>query len=211
MLQRYAAGFPLPGWSGGERHPRCVFATRIKKRKWPPSQKRLQDVRRKSRILRGWGEYPSQPKIGADWQRRASKNALSRRGKMKNIIWPVRGTGKVSYIGCCSKKSGLFISLLKHLKSTYRRAKTITLIVDNYIIHKSRETLRWLKKPKFIVIYQTVYSPRVNHIERLWQALHDTITRNHSCRSMWQLLNKVRHFMKMVSPFPGGKHGQAKV
>ncbi|CBY98691.1 Insertion element IS630 uncharacterized 39 kDa protein ISO-IS200 39 kDa protein [Salmonella enterica subsp. enterica serovar Weltevreden str. 2007-60-3289-1] len=48
----------------------------------------------------------------------------------------------------------LFISLLKHLKATYRRAKTITLIVDNYIIHKSRETQRWLKQnPKFRVIY----------------------------------------------------------
>ncbi|KFX21520.1 transposase, partial [Pectobacterium atrosepticum] len=33
----------------------------------------------------------------------------------------------------------------------------------------------------------------------------------HSCRSMWQLLNKVRYFMKTVSPFPGRKHGQAKV
>ncbi|MBB9585248.1 transposase, partial [Escherichia coli] len=98
------------------------------------------------------------------------------------------------------------------LKATYRRAKTITLIVDNYIIHKSRETQRWLKaNPKFRVIYQPVYSPWVNHVERLWQALHDTITRNHQCRSMWQLLKKVRHFMETASPFPGGKHGQAKV
>lgn len=56
-----------------------------------------------------------------------------------------------------------------------------------------------------------VYSPWVNHVERLWQTLHDTITRNHRCRSMWQLLNKMRHFMKTVGPFPGGKHGQAKV
>ncbi|EOF5965657.1 transposase, partial [Salmonella enterica] len=65
------------------------------------------------------------------------------------------GTGKVSYVGGNSKSSALFISLLKHLKATYRRAKTITLIVDNYIIHKSRETQRWLKQnPKFRVIYQ---------------------------------------------------------
>ncbi|WP_112341518.1 Rpn family recombination-promoting nuclease/putative transposase [Shigella sonnei] len=91
-------------------------------------------------------------------------------------------------------------------------AKTITLIVDNYIIHKSRETQSWLKEnPKFRVIYQPVYSPWVNHVERLWQALHDTITRNHQCSSMWQLLKKVRHFMETVSPFPGGKHGLAKV
>ena len=55
------------------------------------------------------------------------------------------------------------------------------------------------------------YSPWVNHVERLWQALHDTITRNHQCRSMWQLLKKVRYFMETASPFPGGKHGQAKV
>src|SRR5471030_175115 len=155
------------------------------------------------------------PKIGADWQVR---------GKQKRIVTPGQnekyylagalhsGTGKVSYVGGSSKGSSLFISLLEHLRATYRRAKTITLIVDNYIIHKSRETLRWLKKnQKFIVIYQPVYSPWVNHVERLWQALHDTITRNHSCRSMWQLLNKVRHFMKTVSPFPGGKHGQTKV
>ncbi len=46
------------------------------------------------------------------------------------------GTGKVSYVGGNSKSSALFISLLKRLKATYLRVKTITLIVDNYIIHK---------------------------------------------------------------------------
>ena len=155
------------------------------------------------------------PKIGAHWQQRGQQNRIVTPGKNEKYSLAGalhRDTGKVSYVGSSSKNSGLFISLLKHLKSTYRRAKTITLIVDNYIIHKSRETLRWLKKnPKFIVIYQSVYSPWVNHVERLWLALHDTITRNHRCRSMWQLLNKVRHFMKTVSTFPGRKHGQAKV
>jgi transposase len=136
------------------------------------------------------------PKIGADWQMR---------GQQKRVVTPGQnekdylagalhsGTGKVSYVGGSSKSSALFISLLKHLKATYRRAKTITLIVDNYIIHKSRETQCWLKQnPKFRVIYQPVYSPWVNHVERLWQALHDTITRNHQCCSMWQLLKKVK-------------------
>lgn len=155
------------------------------------------------------------PKIGADWQLRGQQKRIVTPGKNAKYYLAGAlhsGTGKVSYVGSSSKNSELFISKLKHLKSTYRRAKTITLIVDNYIIHKSRETLRWLKKnPKFIVIYQPVYSPWVNHVERLWQALHDTITRNHRCRSMWQLLNKVRHFMKTVSPFPGRLHGQAKV
>lgn len=73
------------------------------------------------------------------------------------------GTGKVSYVGGNSQSSVLFIGLLKLLKATYLRAKTITLIVDNYIIHKSRETQRWLNaNPKFRVIYQPIYSPWVN-------------------------------------------------
>lgn len=85
------------------------------------------------------------PKIGADWQLR---------GQQKRVVTPDQnekyyladtlhsGTGKVSYAGGNSKCSSLFIRLLKHLKAIYRRAKTITLIVDNCIIHKSFETLR---------------------------------------------------------------------
>lgn len=125
------------------------------------------------------------PKIGANWQLR---------GQQKRVVPPGHnekyyltggalhsGMGKVSYVGGNSKDSSLFISMLKHLKATYRRAKTITIIVDNYIIHKSYETLRWPKaNPKFRVIYQPVYSPWVNHVERLWRALHKTITRNTS-------------------------------
>lgn len=48
-------------------------------------------------------------------------------------------------MGNVSKSSALFISLLKQLKATYRLAKTITLIVDNYIIYKSQKAQRWLK------------------------------------------------------------------
>lgn len=155
------------------------------------------------------------PKIGADWQVRGQQERIPTPGQNEKYYLAGAlhsGTGKVSYVGGSSKASSLFISLLTHLKSTYRRAKTITLIVDNYIIHKSEKTRAWLKaNPKFNVIYQPVYSPWVNHIERLWQALHDTITRNHQCRSMWQLLKKVRHFMETASPFPGSKHGLAKV
>lgn len=128
------------------------------------------------------------PKIGADWQLRGQQKRVVTPGQNEKYYLAGAlhiGTGKVSYVGGNSKSSVLFISLLKRLKVTYRRAKTITLIVDNYIIHKSLETQRWLKlNPKFRVTYQPVYSPRVNHVERLWHALNDTITHNHQCRSM---------------------------
>lgn len=136
---------------------------------------------RTSGLLWRWSGYPSQSK---------NRRRLA-------VSWTTKTRGNVE-------------TEWKILSS--RRVKTITLIVDNYIIQKSRETQQWLKaNPKFRVIYQPVYSPWVNHVERLWQTLHDTITRNHQCHSMWQLLKKVRHFMETASPFPGGKHGLAKV
>ena len=83
-------------------------------------------------------------KIGADWQVRGQQKRIVTPGQNEKYYLAGAlhsGTGKVSYVGGSSKSSALFISLLEHLKATYRRAKTITLIVDNYIIHKSRQTL----------------------------------------------------------------------
>jgi transposase len=155
------------------------------------------------------------PKIGADW---------CLKGQQKRVVTPGcnekhylagalhSSTGKVLYVSSTNKNSKLFIAMLEKLKRHYRGAKTITLILDNYIIHKSRETLAWLSNnPKFILLFQPVYSPWVNVIERLWNALHETVTRNHRCKYMWALLRRVKCFMDNVSPFPGGKHGIQKM
>lgn len=53
-------------------------------------------------------------------------------------------------MGSSNEISPLPVKLLKHSKATCRRAKSITLNVDNAIIHQHRETLRWLKdNPEF--------------------------------------------------------------
>ncbi len=155
------------------------------------------------------------PKIGADWMHKGQQKKVVTPGK--NAKYYLAGalhakTGKVSYVASSSKNSELFIGMLELLKRQYRRAKTITLIIDNYIIHKSKKTQSWLKNnPKFILLFQPVYSPWVNKIEKLWHALHETITRNHQCRTFSRLLNQVYHFMDNASPFPGGGHGVQKV
>nr|BAF34027.1 putative transposase [Escherichia coli] len=86
------------------------------------------------------------------------------------------------------------------------------LILDGYSESSYSATPRFAasRLPWFRVIYQPVYSPWVNHVERLCQALHETITRNHQCCSMWQLLKKVRHFMDTVSPSPVENMGWLK-
>lgn len=66
------------------------------------------------------------PKIGADWQLRGQQKRVVTLGQNKKYYLASAlhsGTGKASYVGENSKGSLLFIS--------YRRAKTITLIVDN--------------------------------------------------------------------------------
>ena len=108
------------------------------------------------------------------------------------------------------KNSVLFLKLLDHLRRQYRRAKRIVLILDNYCIHASRVTQRWLaKNPKFQLLFQPTYHPWVNVIERLWKAMHDTVTRNHRCRSMYELCQSVARFLEVVQPFPGNGHGVA--
>ncbi len=57
----------------------------------------------------------------------------------------------------------------------------------------------WLaRNPKFKCLFLPVYSPWLNKIERLWQSLHETVTWNHSCQFMWQLLKCVEIFMESV-------------
>jgi len=99
------------------------------------------------------------------------------------------------------------------LSKTIRLAKcatTVRIIVDN-------DTGSDVTNEAAQLVWQVVISEggeigwRLNHVESLWQAPHDTITRNYQCRSMWQLLKKVHQFMETVSPLPGGKYGHAKV
>lgn len=155
------------------------------------------------------------PKIGADWVPKGKQKRVATPGQnQKHYLAGAlhAKTGKVLYVSGTRKNSALFIAMLKKLKRHYRGAKTITLVVDNYVIHKSRQTQAWIRRnPKFKLLFQPVYSPWINVIERLWNALHDTVTRNHQCRYMWQLLEHVRQFMAAASPFPGNGHGVAQL
>ncbi|EBG6611438.1 IS630 family transposase [Salmonella enterica subsp. enterica serovar Typhimurium] len=155
------------------------------------------------------------PKIGADWMPKGQQKRIATPGQnQKHYLAGAlhSGMGRVHYVSGSSKSSDLFISLLETLRRTYRRAKTITLVADNYIIHKSRKVERWLEEnPKFRLLFLPMYSPWLNPIERLWLSLHETITRNHQCRYMWQLLKQVAQFMNAASLFPGNQQGLAKV
>jgi transposase len=99
------------------------------------------------------------------------------------------------------------VSLLEHLNWSYRRAESIHLVLDNYIIHKSRQTFSWLGRfgSRIVLQFLPPYSPESNVIERLWKQMHDHVTRNHRHTTMESLMQAVFQFLRVVQPFPGTK------
>jgi putative transposase len=150
------------------------------------------------------------PRIGLAYIKRGVQPLVLTPGK--NVKYYLAGalsprTGRVVYTHGPRKNSTLFVSLLDELRRTYRRAATLHLVLDNYIIHKSRQTLRALAAMhgKIELHFLPPYSPEHNPIEGLWKQLHDNVTRNHRHTSMESLWKDATQFMYAVQPYPGTK------
>ncbi len=121
------------------------------------------------------------PKLGADWMFRAQQKRVVTPGQNASIIWQAFSTQATEgyFTSAGSRK---LIAVYCHAGKAAPPLPTSQnhhVDLDNYIIHKSKQTERWLKKnPKFCLVFQPVYSPWVNHIERLWHKLHETIAQS---------------------------------
>lgn len=141
------------------------------------------------------------PKIGLDWMVR---------GQQKEVVTPGQNekrylagaldatTGQLTWVEGEQKNSMLFIMLLHELRKTYRSAKKIHVILDNYRIHSSDITQAVLASlgGRIVLHFLPPYCPDHNKIERLWEDLHAEVTRNHRCPDMATLMRHVRHFMR---------------
>jgi transposase len=150
------------------------------------------------------------PRIGPSYMKRGRQLVVLTPGKNEKRY--VAGalnarTGRVIHTFSRSKNSDLFICLLDRLKAAYRRAEKLHLILDNYIIHKSRRTLGWLKQfgSRIELHFLPPYSPEHNVIERLWKQMHDHVTRNHRHTTMQDLICAIEQFLRGIQPFPGTK------
>ena len=154
------------------------------------------------------------PRIGFTWSRRGQQTAIPTPGQNRKHY--VAGalhahSGRLVWVEHEKKNTALFMKLLNAIRRSYRRAQRIVLILDNYIVHKTDAVAHWLaKNPKFHFLFQPVYYPWINRIERLWKAMHDTVTRNHRCKTLTDLCQDVKRFFQVVQPFPGAGHGVAE-
>ena len=148
------------------------------------------------------------PRIGLTYIKRGEQPLVLTPGK--NVKYYIGGalnarTGKVLYAHGPRKNSDLFIDSLHVINKAYRHAKTIHLVLDNYIIHKSGKTNKALEtfNGRIQLHFLPPYSPEHNPIERLWKQMHDHVTRNHQHKDMPSLWKDVVRFLSDVQPFPG--------
>jgi len=178
---------------------------------WPKARRlrRLRQIRKLARLRRR-GEvvvYVDEvdihlnPKIGLDWMLRGQQRQVLTPGKNEKRY--LAGaldarTGKLTWVESDRKTSELFILLLWQLLKEHPRAKRIHVILDNYKIHHSQRTQLALAaaKGRIRLHFLPPYCPDHNRIERTWKDLHDNVTRNHTCRSMKQLMVEVHAYLR---------------
>jgi transposase len=138
------------------------------------------------------------PKIGPDWMLRGQqKEALTPGQNQKRYLAGALDprTGRLTRVEGPRKTGLLFLELLDELVTrTYRTARRIPVILDNYGIHDSlqvRLALATEKGRRLKLHFLPPYCPDDNRIERVWEDLHANVTRNHRCQTMDELMAQV--------------------
>jgi transposase len=141
------------------------------------------------------------PKIGREWTLPGQRRYVRTPGKnekhyLAGALHAV--TGKLTWVGSASKSSDLFCKLVWRLVMENKHARRIHLILDNYIIHSSKKTKRFLAQfgDKVVLHFLPPYCPDENAIERVWLDVHAAVTRNHRCSTLRELLTHVDRYLR---------------
>jgi putative transposase len=147
------------------------------------------------------------PKIGSCWMQRGQQAEVRTPGNNEkqhvagSLHWRT-GSLVVSSPGR-SRDSRLFISHLEHLRRRLRSYWMINVICDNAAFHRSRQVqaylARWAHRLK--VHFLPKYAPETNPIERVWWHFHETVTRNHRCQSLAELLRRAYEWFQAQGGF----------
>ena len=120
------------------------------------------------------------PKIGPEWtlagkQKYVRTPGCNEKRYLAGALNPK--TGKLTWVEGDRKNSLLFLDLLyKLVTETYRNARRVHLILDNYGIHDSQQVQLALKSAaasRIKLHFLPPYCPDHNRIERTWKDLHD--------------------------------------
>jgi transposase len=137
------------------------------------------------------------PKIGPCWTRRGEQAEVVTPGNNEkrhlagSLVWRT-GTLVVSPPGT-RRNADLFVAHLDDLRVRFRHVRRVHVICDNAAFHRGRKVQDYLRAwgHRIVLHFLPRYAPETNPIERVWWRMHETITRNHRCRTLDDLLNNV--------------------
>lgn len=135
-------------------------------------------------------------------RRRSSRLATTRSG-----MWLARSTGEQARCWSASQARGGTPSCLSSISSTCAancdRSGSFTWSVTTQPSPRSRavqeDLSRWHHRLRLHFLPR--YAPETNPIERVWWRFHETITRNHRCQSLDQLLQQAYRWFDHLRGF----------
>lgn len=136
------------------------------------------------------------PKIGSCWMRRGQQAEVVTPGNNQkrhiagSLHWR---TGKLLISPARKRRNTeLFLEHLDDLRRSLRGYTKIHVICDNAAFHQSRAVQRYLDRwrDRIEIHFLPKYAPETNPVERVWWHFHETITRNHRCQSLEELLDQ---------------------
>jgi putative transposase len=155
------------------------------------------------------------PKIGSCWMPCGEQAEVETPGNNDkrhlagSLVWRT-GTLLVSPAGP-RRNADLFLAHLNDLRYRLRTYRVIHVICDNASFHDCRKLNDYLAMwgHRIRVHYLPKYAPETNPIERIWWRMHERITRNHRCKDIDSLLQKIfgwietehRYSAEVLSPY----------
>jgi transposase len=137
------------------------------------------------------------PKIGACWMVRGQQAEVvtpgnnDKRHLAGSLHWR---TGQLLLSAPSRRRNAApFLQHLDDLRRKLRGYTKIHVICDNARFHNCRAVDEYLARwgHRIELHFLPKYAPETNPIERVWWHLHETITRNHRCQSIDELLGQV--------------------
>ena len=186
------------------------------------------NYRRKAKQLKKYQKQAKDGKILLYYQDEIDLNLLpgilrcwTQKGSQHKVPTPGTnqkryGFGAVNYVSGQTvhridghKNSTGFCAFMEQFMQTVTQlpeyhGQKIVLVVDNFIIHHSRQTSAFLQQyaGQLILFALPTYSPWLNVIELLWKHLRRKVTHNHLFENIARLVEAVGSFLKALNRTP---------